>query len=79
MLKVLIQSPHVNIFEGQVSSITIPGAMGSFQILPGHAAIIAKMAQGKIKVSTKGQEDLFFETAGGILDFKDDKALLLNT
>ena len=33
-------------FEGEVDQVTLPGALGSFQILNNHAALISSLVPG---------------------------------
>ena len=35
-------------FEGEVAMVTLPGALGSFQVLKNHAALIAAIKQGPL-------------------------------
>ena len=35
-------------FEGSVTCVTLPGARGRFQVLRGHAALIAALAPGTL-------------------------------
>ena len=36
-----IVSPEKELFNGEVESVTLPGTMGSFSILPQHAPIVS--------------------------------------
>ncbi len=45
-----IVSPETMLFHGKVTSVTLPGAEGSFQILNHHAPIVATLQQGEIKI-----------------------------
>ncbi|RYF97084.1 MAG: F0F1 ATP synthase subunit epsilon, partial [Chitinophagaceae bacterium] len=38
-----ILTPDKKVFEGEVTSVTVPGTMGSFQILRDHAPIISTL------------------------------------
>ena len=50
------------IFEGLVTSITLPGSAGSFQILSNHAPLISTLTSGKISYSSPdSQESLFIK------------------
>ena len=48
-----IITPDKKVFEGEVSSVLVPGANGQFQMLENHAAIISTLVNGKVKVKTK--------------------------
>ncbi|MBF2707127.1 F0F1 ATP synthase subunit epsilon [Flavobacterium soyangense] len=45
-----IVSPEAKLFKGEVTSVTLPGVDGSFQILNHHAAIVSILKEGNIKI-----------------------------
>lgn len=45
-----IVSPEAKLFSGTVTSVTLPGVNGSFQILNHHAPIVSILGAGEIKV-----------------------------
>ena len=47
-----IVSPEKEIFDGEVDSVTLPGAMGSFTILPQHAPIVSSLKAGLVSYVT---------------------------
>jgi F-type H+-transporting ATPase subunit epsilon len=71
-----IISPVKTVFEGEVDSITVPGTVGSFQVLQNHASLISSFEIGKIKVQ-QGQSTIEYSTGGGIFEVKDNKAIVL--
>ena len=54
MLTLKIVSPERVVFTGEVDSVLVPGAMGSFEILTGHAPIISTLEEGKVGYGIKG-------------------------
>ena len=48
MLKLKIVSPEKIMFDGDVESITVPGTLGSFEILTSHAPIISSLEDGTV-------------------------------
>ena len=54
MLTLRIVSPERVVFTGEVDSVLVPGAMGSFEILTGHAPIISTLEEGKVVYGIKG-------------------------
>lgn len=72
-----IVSPVKMVFQGEVKSITIPGTMGSFQVLKNHAPFISSFEVGKIKVEREGSEKLIYSTGGGIFEVKNNNAMVL--
>lgn len=71
-----IISPVKTIFTGEVNSVTIPGTLGSFQVLKNHAPLISSFEIGKIKIG-RDSETLEYSTSGGIFEVKNNKAIIL--
>ncbi len=46
-----IVSPEATLFKGEVTSVTLPGVDGSFQILNHHAPIVSILKDGEIKIA----------------------------
>ena len=59
-------------FEGEVTSVTLPGAMGSFQVLNNHAALIAALAAGNVTYTTADNSTSEQAIEGGIADIKNN-------
>lgn len=72
-----IITPDKRIYSGEVTSVQLPGSLGSFAILKNHAPIISTLEKGKIKVLEQSGETLFFEVEGGIVENKDNKIIVL--
>lgn len=45
-----IVSPEATLFTGEVSSVSVPGVHGEFQMLNNHAPIVSLLAKGSIKI-----------------------------
>ena len=58
-------------FEGEVEQVTLPGALGSFQILNNHAALISSLVPGTLSYVT-GDNTQQRDIKGGIADVKDN-------
>jgi len=72
-----IITPDKNIFEGEVKLVQVPGSKGTFEILKNHAPIISTLEKGKIKVIDIRDKEQFFEIAGGVIENKANKIILL--
>lgn len=59
-------------FEGTVESVTLPGAVGLFQVLKGHAALISSLVAGTMTYVMEGGESETREIAGGVADINHD-------
>ena len=87
-----IVSPEALLFSGEVTSISLPGVDGSFQILNNHAPIVSILKQGIVKI-TAPSFDLDKEVAdkfnkvndqnytldinSGTIEMKDNKVIVL--
>jgi len=59
-------------FEGAVTGVTLPGVMGMFQVLKGHAALIAALKAGPMSYVTEAGESVTRDIHGGVADVKDN-------
>ena len=71
-----IITPDKKVFEGEESSVFVPGADGQFQMLDNHAAIISTLVNGKVKIKTKGGEETF-DVHGGVVEMLKNKVVIL--
>ena len=75
-LNLEIITPEKPVLKENIDSVTIPGTLGSFQILKNHAPLVSSFDIGVIKVK-KSSADLFYTTAGGTVEVNDNKVLVL--
>lgn len=71
-----ILNPDKTLFSGEVDAVTFPGSDGQFQVLKGHAAMVASLGKGQVKVKTT-KEDLYFEISGGVVEVLNNKIVVL--
>ncbi|MGS2762458.1 F0F1 ATP synthase subunit epsilon [Sinomicrobium sp. M5D2P9] len=45
-----IVSPEATLFSGEVTSVTVPGINGEFQMLKDHAPIVSLLGKGHVKI-----------------------------
>lgn len=55
------------LFQGEVNSVTLPGAMGSFTVLRNHASLISTLTSGLVTYNEDGIENSI-EIGGGLVD-----------
>lgn len=65
-MKVRILSPEKTLFEGNAKSIQLPGGLGNFEVLDGHAPLISTLGTGK--VVCKGDTLYEVEVNGGFVE-----------
>ena len=71
-----IITPDKKLFEGEVSSVTVPGKTGKFQMLNRHAPVISALKKGKIKIKT-AQGIQQFDINGGVVEMQKNKIIVL--
>ena len=72
LLELEIVSPVKSVYKGMVKSLTAPGVMGEFQVLYNHAAMVAALQIGIMKLVNERGEEISFSTSGGILEVKSN-------
>ena len=85
-----IVTPEQTLFSGTVESVSVPGVSGQFQMLDNHAPVVSLLVKGAVKIFgkvdldesvaalfTKGDGTTDFSITGGVIEMKDNKAIVL--
>jgi F-type H+-transporting ATPase subunit epsilon len=75
-MNVEILTADKTLFTGEADVVTLPGVNGSFQILNGHAPMIANLAKGKLSIKGTSNAESF-EVNGGLVEVLKDKVVVL--
>lgn len=75
-MKLEILTPDKKVFEGEVRSVTVPGTMGSFEVLKDHAPIISTLEGGKVIIRTDKDEETVFIN-GGVIEVLNNSIMVL--
>ena len=70
-LHLSIVSPEKSIFDGDVKIVTLPGTVGSFSLLPGHAPIVSSLQAGTLSYTTMEGEERTIDIQGGFVELSD--------
>lgn len=54
-IKLVIYTPQGNVVDKMVSSVMLPGSIGTFTILINHSPIISSLDKGKLRYISKGE------------------------
>ena len=71
-----IITPDKKIFAGEVTSVSVPGKSGRFEMLNNHATIISTLLNGKVKVKDK-EGVKTFDVKGGVVEMLNNKVIIL--
>ena len=87
-----IVSPEATLFKGEVTSVSLPGVDGSFQILNNHAPIVSILKHGVVKIESQSfkfdkevadkftrvnDQTYLLEINSGTIEMKDNKVIVL--
>ena len=87
-----IVSPEAKLFSGEVTSVTLPGITGSFQLLNNHAPIVSILGNGIVKIVAANfqfgkevvekftridDQNYTLAIASGTIEMKDNKVIIL--
>lgn len=75
-MKLTIITPDKPVYDGEVTSLTVPGSAGSFEVLENHAPIVSTLEDGKV-IIRKGKEEEIIHIVGGVVEVLDNKITLL--
>lgn len=65
-----IVSPEKELFAGEVESVTLPGTLGAFSVLPHHAPIVSSLRAGTLRYAADGEEHAL-DILGGFMEMHD--------
>jgi F-type H+-transporting ATPase subunit epsilon len=73
-----ILTPDKTVYEGEASSVTLPGTMGFFEILDHHAPIISTLEDGKLTIRrNKNDKEQVIFIKGGVVEASNNKVVVL--
>lgn len=86
-----IVSPEATLYAGDVTSVTVPGINGEFQMLSDHAPIVSLLQEGNVKIDGNVSIDEAYESkfskdadgktilsiTSGTIEMKDNKIIVL--
>ncbi len=73
-----IITPDQEVFAGGVTSVTVPGKIGQFQVLFDHAPIVSTLDNGQITVIKADGSEMTIQAEGGVIEvMKNDIKILV--
>ena len=74
-----ILTPESKIFSAEITLVSLPGTIGSFEILDKHAPLISTLGAGNVKVIDTAGQVQFFPIKRGVVECLDNQIHLLIT
>ena len=72
-----IITPEKKVFEGEVTSVQLPGVTGKFEILNNHAPIISSLTKGKVRVIDSNNNTEHYDINVGVIEMQNNKVIVL--
>ncbi|MFO7846026.1 MAG: ATP synthase F1 subunit epsilon [Balneolaceae bacterium] len=75
--KAQVLTPEGSKFDGDIVSITVPGASGNFQMLYNHAPIISALDVGQVDIRKSDDSEITYAVSGGFVEMNENQVTLL--
>ena len=72
-MKLEILTPEKMLFNGDVDSVTLPGASGAFTVLPNHAPLISSLHQNGKVTYVCGAHRQTLTIGGGFVEVRENR------
>ena len=73
-----ILTPEKILFEGEVTSVKVPGTEGGFEVLNNHAPIIATLVpKGEVRLTQPDNQEQVFHVKGGVVEVLHNRIVIL--
>ncbi|KIC71751.1 ATP synthase F1 subunit epsilon [Candidatus Protochlamydia amoebophila] len=72
-----ILTSEKNIFNEDVYSVNVPGAVGYFEVLAHHATVIALLQPGKLTIINKDHQKIYFGITTGFIEVSHNSATII--
>jgi len=76
-MQLVALTPEKEIYNGTVTSVKLPGVGGQFEILDGHAPIVAALSEGEVRVIEESGERKTFQIHKGFVEVINNEVSLL--
>jgi F-type H+-transporting ATPase subunit epsilon len=76
-LKVGVVTPEGSVFDGEATSVVVPGKDGEVAFYPLHAAYVGSLGCGELRITRPGGEVERWVLEGGVAEVADDQVTVL--
>lgn len=70
-------TPEKELYNGKISSVKVPGINGQFEILNGHAPIVAALTKGEVRILDEAGQKITFNILNGFIDVINNEVSVL--
>lgn len=76
-MELIALTPEKELYKGKISSVKVPGISGQFEILNGHAPIVAALAEGEVRILDENGQRTTFNINKGFIEVINNEVSLL--
>jgi F-type H+-transporting ATPase subunit epsilon len=76
-MNLVVLTPEKEIFNGNITSVKVPGISGQFEILKNHANIVSALSEGDVRIIKENGESKSFKIAKGFVEVLKNEVSLL--
>ena len=76
-MNLTVLTPDQEIFKGTVKSVKVPGTDGQFEVLEGHAPIVAALVKGNVRLIKEQGDKMTFNIDKGFIEVLNNEVALL--
>ncbi len=76
-MHIKILTPDKEVFDGDITSVKVPGTSGQFEILNNHAALVSSLGEGEVRLIKEGGEKVTFSIEKGFIEVLKNEVSLL--
>jgi len=76
-MKLIALTPEKEIYNGDIKSVKVPGTGGQFEILKDHAAIVAALSEGEVRIIDEDGNKTSFNIEKGFIEVLNNEVSLL--
>ena len=76
-MQISVLTPDKEIFDGEITSVKVPGVSGQFEVLNNHAPIVSALGEGEVRLIQENGEKITFGIEKGFIEVLKNKVALL--
>jgi F-type H+-transporting ATPase subunit epsilon len=76
-MNLLVLIPEKEVFQGEITSVKVPGEAGQFQVLKNHAALVSSLTKGEVSITKSDGSKMHFRISSGFIEVLNNEVSLL--
>lgn len=76
-MNIAVLTPEKEIYQGEITSVKVPGVNGQFEILNNHAPIVSSLAAGPVRILATDGSKMNFTIERGFIEILNNEVSLL--